>query len=91
MRQISSIRLRIGKPTNSFGRMLPYPHSPASVRTAFCFRENAQVRMKHQCWTCSWRRLGSEALADTAIEPQHCALIELKARVHSVVLPRRAA
>ena len=53
--------------------MLPYPNCVSAVhRAAFCFRENAVVRKKLECWTCSWCRIGSDVLAADAKPAQQC-------------------
>jgi len=54
--------------------VLPYPANPfGSCRAAFCFRENAIVRKKPECWNCSWCENGSELIVDDVSDAQNCA------------------
>jgi hypothetical protein len=56
-----------------FVAVLPYPHGRTDLyRAALCLRENALVRKKPECWTCSWCVKGSETLVSTAFEAHQC-------------------
>ena len=53
--------------------MLPYPsHAIDTTVAVFCFRANALVRRKQQCWTCSWCQHGSDRAIRNAAEAVNC-------------------
>ena len=69
--------------------MLPYPGNTLSAcRAAFCFHENALIRKKPECWTCSWCESGSERIVPDAREAQKCVATHIHpARNQPAMMP----
>jgi hypothetical protein len=78
-----------------FVAVLPYPHVRSDeYKAALCARENAVVRKKPECWTCSWCVTGSDTMVSAAPEASHCKLMQLPMRRNqqeSGTTTRRAA
>ena len=55
--------------------VFPYPYVRADAyRATLCSREDAMVRKRPECWTCSWCVRGSDTMVSDAVYARECKL-----------------
>lgn len=60
-----------------FAVVLPYPHSHVDrYKAALCSHENAVVRKRPECWTCSWCVRGSDIMLSDVLSACNCKITQ---------------